>query len=125
MPSSISVRRMFTDEAGDTRFDAFDVSMAVKDYAPPAGPFLAAEHQSAISYTFFRLPPKWVGDAHPVPFKCLVVCLTGEFQFVTSTGNSVVMRPGDKLLETDTMGKGHVTEVLSDVAVECLIVRLE
>jgi hypothetical protein len=116
---------MFTDKAGDTRFDAFDVPMALKYHAPPAGPFLAAEHQSAISYTFFRLPPKWIGDAHPVPFKCLVVCLTGEFRFVTSTGDAVTMRPGDKLLETDTTGKGHVTEVLSDIAVECLIVRLE
>jgi hypothetical protein len=125
MPSSIAVRRMFADEAGDTRFDAFDLPMTSKEHAPPAGTFLAAEHQSAISYTFFRLPPKWVRDAHPVPFKCLVVCLTGEFQFVTSTGDAVIMRPGDKLLETDTTGKGHVTQVLSDIPVECLIVRLE
>ena len=123
MPSSISVRRMFTVKAGDTRFDAF-VTHGV-DHAPPAGPFLATEHQSAISCTFFRLPPKWIGEAHPVPLKCLAVCLTGEFRFLTRTGDAVNMRPGDKLLETDTTRKGHVTEVLTDIAVECLIVRLE
>ncbi|MFM9938096.1 MAG: hypothetical protein ACKVP7_01205 [Hyphomicrobiaceae bacterium] len=125
MPSSITVPWMFTDEAGDTRFDAFALPMASKAHAPLAGPLLAAEHQSAVSYPFFLLPPKWVGDAHPELFKSLVLCLTGEFRFVMSPGDAIIMRPGDKLLETDTTGKGHVPDVLSDIPVECLIVRLE
>lgn len=125
MSGAFTVRRMFSDEAGETRFDAFDLPMVLKDHAPPAGPFLATEHQKALSFTFFRLPPKWVGEAHPVPFKCLVVCLSGEFRFVASTAEAVVMKPGDRLIETDTTGKGHITEVLSDVSVECLVVRLE
>ena len=125
MSGAFRLRRMFSDEAGDTRFDTLDLPMVLKEHAPPAGPFLATEHQQALSFTFFRLPSKWVGDAHPVPFKCLVVCLTGQFRFVSSTGATVVMKPGDRLIETDTTGKGRITEVLSDEPVECLIVRLE
>ena len=83
-----------------------------------------SEHQQAVSSTFFRLPPRWIG-AHSAPSKCLVVCLAGSFRFITSDGDKLVMRPGDKLVETAITGKGHITEVLSDEPVECLIVRLE
>ena len=49
--------------------------------------------------------------------------LPGAFRFITSKGDQLVMKPGDSLLETDTTGKGHVTEVLStDNEVECLII---
>ena len=124
MNHSMTVRRMYSYEMGDTHSESFELPLGLKDHAPPAAPFFATEHQGAVSYTFFRLPPKWIGEAHSAPFKCLVVCLAGTFRIVTSDGDRLVMRPGDKLVETATTGKGHITEVLSDEPVECLIVRL-
>jgi hypothetical protein len=125
MDQTISVRRMFADIDGETGFDTVEISLDWKEHVPPAAPFLAAQHQKAVSYTFFRLPAKWKGTAHSAPFKLIVVCLSGEFSFQTSTGEIMIMRPGSTVMETATTGKGHVTEVLSQTPVECLIVRLE
>lgn len=121
----MTVRRMYADEKGDTHFDSFELPLGLKEHAPPAAAVFAAEHHGAVGYTFLKLPPKWIGEAHSAPYKCLVVCLAGTFRFITSDGDQLVMRPGDKLVETAITGKGHITEVLSDEPVECLVVRLE
>ncbi len=125
MADTLTLRRMFADDAGACRFDESTIPLSLKEQAPPAAPFHVADFAPARSFTFFRLPAGWIGERHPVPFRCLVVCLSGSFRFVGSNGAVITMRPDDRILDEDTSGEGHVTEVISDVPAECLIVRLD
>ena len=45
MPSGLQCGGCFTDKEGYTRLDTFELPIASKAHAPPAGPFLAAEHR--------------------------------------------------------------------------------
>ncbi len=123
MSASIRVSRMYTDAAGDSRFDSCEVPMELHDHAPPAEPIFTAAAESADQYIFFQLPPNWYGEPHPTPFECLVICLSGSFKFIGSAGDELVMKPGDRVLDLNTTGKGHATATVSDGPAEGLIVR--
>ncbi len=123
MSSSIVVPRMFTDAEGESRFDSCEIAMEMHDHAPPAAPIFTAKAEPAAEYMFFRLPPNWYGEPHPTPFDCLVVCLSGSFKFIGSAGDELIMKPGDRVLDLNTSGKGHATQVVSDGPAEGLIVR--
>ena len=125
MAAIISVPRMYTDETGDSRFDRYEVQLALHDHAPPAAPFFTAEPETATRYIFFRLPPRWVGAQHPTPNHRLVVCLAGVLRFISSTGEALTLRPGDKMMDMNTTGKGHATEVVSSEPVEGIIIRVD
>jgi hypothetical protein len=116
---------MYTDDAGDSRFDSYEVPLSLHDHAPPAAPFFTAEPEAATSYVFFRLPPGWVGAQHPTPSFRLVVCLAGTLRFIGSTGETLILRPGDRIMDTNTTGKGHATEVASSESAEGIIIRVD
>ncbi len=61
MVAKMLVPRMFTDAAGDSRFDSYQVPLELHDHAPPAAPFFTANPTEATSYILFRLPSGWVG----------------------------------------------------------------
>lgn len=124
MNVALTVPRMYTDASGDSRFDTCEIPLILRDHAPPAAPIFTAEPTASTRYLFFRLPPRWFGEQHPTPYKCLVICLSGRFRFIGSAGDELIMRPGDRVLDLNTTGKGHATEVLSDATVDGLIVRL-
>jgi hypothetical protein len=125
MSAAMNVPRMYTDENGDSRFDSYEIALELHDHAPPAAPFFTAAPQQATSYIFFRLPPGWIGEQHPTPNYRLVVCLTGRLKFIGSTGESLILHPGNRMMDMNTAGKGHTTEVISDEAVEGIIVRVD
>jgi len=52
-----------------------------------------------------------------------VVYLSGSFKFIGSAGDELIMKPGDRVLDLNTTGKGHATKVVSDGPAEGLIVR--
>ena len=120
---SMMVPRMITDANGDSRFDTCEIPLELRNHAPPADPIFTAKAEAAAQYIFFRLPPNWYGEMHPTPFECLVVCLSGSFKFIGSVGDELIMKPGDKVLDLNTTGKGHATASLSDSPAEGLIVR--
>ena len=97
----------------------------MQDAAPPAAPFYTANPFDATRYIFFRIPPGWVGDLHPTPNPRLVICLSGSLRFVGSKGAFCILRAGDRLLDVNTTGDGHVTEVVSDDPVDGIIIRLD
>ena len=125
MAEIMTVARMFTDAAGDSRFDTYEVSMALHEHAPPAAPFLLAEPETATKYIFFRIPPGWRGGQHPTPNNRLVICLSGILRFIGRAGDTLDLHPGDRMMDMNTTGKGHDTEVVSDVPAEGLIVRID
>ena len=123
MVDTMRVPRLFTDHAGDSRFDTYDLTMTVHDHAPPAEPFLMADPIPVTLCSFFRLPCRWNGALHTTPNHRLVVCLSGILRFIGSAGDTLTLRPGEKMMDMNTTGKGHATEVLSSEPVEGLIIR--
>jgi hypothetical protein len=83
------------------------------------------EDEAATKYVFFRLPSGWVGAQHSTPNYRLVICLAGVLRFIGSTGEALTLRPGDRMMDTNTSGKGHATEVLSSEPVEGIIIRID
>jgi hypothetical protein len=125
MKPTLAVPRMYTDAGGDSRFDSYEMDLTLHDHAPPAAPFLTTEPEQATKYIFFRIPPGWVGAQHPTPNYRLVICLAGSLRFIGSTGESLTLRPGDKMMDMNTTGKGHATEVVSIEPAEGIIVRVD
>ena len=108
MAESFVIPRMYSDASGECRFDTYEVPLTLQDAAPPAAPFYIANPVDATRYIFFRIPPGWVGDLHPTP-----------------NPTFCILRAGDRLLDVNTTGDGHVTEVVSDDPVEGIIIRLD
>jgi hypothetical protein len=125
MAETLTVPRMYTDDAGDSRFDSYEVTLALHDHAPPAAPFFTAEPELATKYVVFRLPQGWVGAQHPTPNHRLVICLAGTMRFIGSTGATLTLKPGDRMMDMNTSGKGHATEVISSEPVEGIIIRVD
>ena len=125
MASTFGVPRLYSDSAGDSRFDSYDVALELHDHAPPAAPFFTADPVSATRYVFFRIPPGWKGAEHVTPNPRLVICLKGELRFIGRTGETLTLRPGDRMMDVNTTGKGHATEVVSTEPAEGIIIRLD
>ena len=125
MPTTMTIPRMYSDAAGDSKFDTYEVSLNLQGHAPPAAPFFTADPANATAYILFRIPPGWVGAQHPTPNNRLVICMAGTLRFIGSTGETLTLRPGDRMMDMNTSGKGHATEVLSDEAVEGIIIRTD
>jgi hypothetical protein len=125
MNQILSVERMFSDKAGECRVDAYDVPLILQAAAPPAAPFFTAAPEHATCYIFFRIPPGWVGELHPTPNPRLVICLPGSLRFIGGDGDARTLGAGDRLLDLNTEVAGPRTEVVSDVLVEGIIIRLD
>jgi hypothetical protein len=119
------VPRLYSDTHGDSRFDTHGVTLGLHDHAPPAAPFYTAEPVTATRYIFFRVPPGWVGAEHVTPNPRLVICLSGALRFIGSTGESLTLRAGERMLDLNVTGKGHATEVVSEGPAEGIIIRLD
>jgi hypothetical protein len=125
MTATMLIPRLYTDEAGDSRFESYEVALELHDHAPPAAPFLLADPITATKYVLFRIPAGWVGGQHSTPNNRLVIYLSGALKFIGSTGETLTLRAGDRMMDTNTTGKGHATEVISDEPAEGIIIRVD
>ena len=125
MTEKMTIPRLYTDEAGDSRFDNHAIAMTLHDHAPPAAPFLMTETTAATQYIFFRVSPGWNGGQHVTPNHRLVICLKGASRFIGSAGDTLTLHPGDRMMDMNTTGKGHATEVISEGDVEGIIIRVD
>jgi Cupin domain len=117
--------RLYADDCGESRFESLTIPMSRKDFAPPAAPFHVTQFQSAQHYVIVELPVGWGGtEPHPTPGRHMMFCLDGEFRVTASSGEARSFAAGDCLLMEDTSGKGHITEVTSDVPVRAVMIRL-
>jgi quercetin dioxygenase-like cupin family protein len=124
MAVEFEVQRVRMDEAGETSFDAYKVQQTLKDFAPPARPFFVSDVERATGYVMIHLPVGWVGEPHPSPRRQIVFCLSGSLTITTSDGDSRSFEAGGAYLLEDTSGKGHKSEVTSDIPVSAVIVQL-
>ena len=106
--------RLFTGPDGESHFDAVKVDLVETDFAPPAGPLLAATLFPATACGFVCGPPNWNGMIpHPSPRRQVFCTVAGEYEVTASDGESQRFPAGSVLLLEDTSGNGHVTRITS------------
>jgi hypothetical protein len=122
--TTLTIPRMFSDAAGKCQFDQIDIPLEMKEYAPPAAPVAVSTPMQTGQCVFMRIPPGFVGVQHPTPRKQLVVCVSGVARFRGSDGETYVLRAGESLIDANTEGAGHMSEVISDVPFEAYLITL-
>jgi hypothetical protein len=121
MPRPAVCLRLFADETGESHFEEIEFDMASVQYAPPAPALDISDPIEATQAFWFRFPKDWSDAAHPSPRRQLFVLLEGEVEGWTSTGETRVLRAGDRLLMEDTTGKGHGARPLNGEALAIVI----
>jgi hypothetical protein len=67
--ATLTIPRMFSDAAGECRFDQTDIPLVMKEYAPPAAPVTVSTPIQTGQCVFMRIPPGFVGVQHPLSSK--------------------------------------------------------
>jgi quercetin dioxygenase-like cupin family protein len=60
-----------------------------------------------VAVHFEESPPHSALDWHDAPEPQYVITLAGTLEFTTRDGETFILRPGDVLVATDTVGTGH------------------
>lgn len=121
MTTPIRCLRLYADDAGESHFEEIEFEMSSVQYAPPAPALDISAPLEALSCFWFRFPKGWDDAAHPTPRRQLFVMLEGEVEGWTSTGDTRIFRPGDRLLMDDLTGKGHGARPLNGEATALVI----
>jgi quercetin dioxygenase-like cupin family protein len=117
--------RLYVDDSGESRFENLTIPMSHKEFAPPAAPFHITDARPAQHFVVIELPVGWGGtEPHPTPGRHMTFCLSGSFRMTASSGETRLIEAGDCVLMEDTIGKGHATEVISDIPVKAVMIRL-
>ena len=124
MSTSFRVVRLSADDSGESHFDDYEVSLPSTQYAPPAPPLFVSPPQDATGYAIFRIPVGWIGEPHPSPHSQMLFCMSGALKATASDGTVRTIERGTIWLMADTHGKGHKSEVISDVPFDGVIVLL-
>ena len=121
----VKVLRLYADALGESRFETTTMQMALKEFAPPAAPVRVSDPQPAQNYVILEVGAKWQGAVpHPSPARMMAFSLSGCTRVTASSGESHTFVAGDCLLHDDTSGKGHSTQVISDVPARWVFIRL-
>jgi hypothetical protein len=124
-PGGMKVLRLYADASGESRFETTTMPMALKKFAPPAAPLRVSDPQPAQNYVVLEVGAKWGGAVpHPSPARMMAFSLSGCTRVTASSGESHTFVAGDCLLHDDTCGKGHSTEVISEVPARWVFIRL-
>ena len=124
MSGTLAFSRLVATPDGGSRFEALEVPVVRKDFAPPAQPFSVSSLSPATQTGFLHLPPGWVGDMHPSPIRMWIFVLEGQMHFEASNGESRQISPGSALLLEDTVGRGHFSRVVGERPATLGVVRL-
>lgn len=122
--SHIGFLRIYSDIDGCSHFEEKKIGLESKNYAPPAPGLYTSAIISADNSVFLELPVGWFGDWHPTPVRQWLVLMTGACEFEAGDGEKVIRKAGDVVLLEDTIGDGHQTRVLGDVAVQIAAIHV-
>ena len=123
-PGGMKVLRLYADALGESRFETTTMPMALKEFAPPSPPLRVSDPQPAQNYVILEIDAKWGAVPHPSPARMMAFSLSGCTRVTASSGETHLFVAGDCLLHDDTSGKGHSTEVISDVPARWVFIRL-
>lgn len=116
--------RIYCDADGESHFEDISVEMAPVDFAPPAPPLNLAAPMEAERLILCHFPRAWEGNWHPAPHRQFYFQLSGQLEGRVSDGEVRRFSSGSLVLLEDTSGKGHLTKVVGDTAVEAVFVQL-
>src|SRR5262245_15545378 len=116
--------RLFSDDQGESHFEAIQTSLGRLDFAFGIPPLFVSEDIPAQAASFFGAPAGWESDWHPSSGRHLFAVLTGEWEVTASDAETRTFSTGDVLLVEDTSGKGHTSRVVSNEESIALLVTL-
>jgi quercetin dioxygenase-like cupin family protein len=113
---SVAYVRLYADSEGETHFE--DVELASEERTGQAGARTAVSATIPVEGLIFRrvLDDGAADTPHNAPYPVFIVTLAGEAEVTVSDGERRVFGPGSVVLVEDTVGRGHVTRPLGDVA---------
>jgi hypothetical protein len=124
LPAPLPALRLFADDSGASCLETFEIARELRDFAPPAAPLWSSDITPASGYTVVRLPVGWNGEKHPTPRRFILFGLRGRMRITPDIGEPCVIAAGDVLIMEDTTGAGHVTEVVSEMPFDGVMVEL-
>ena len=102
--------RLYSDAAGESHFEDFEIELHTVDFAPPAPPMLLSAYSDVSRFALLSCPPGWHGDWHPAPHRQWMLFLSGKARVEVSDGEVREFGAGDIALLEDTTGRGHRSE---------------
>ncbi len=121
---STTYDRVYADENGESHFETVEVSFQEVDYAPPADPMFVSDLEDATRFGFVSAPPGPLGEWHPTPVAQYFIVVSGEIEITVGEGAKRRFTAGQILLLADQTGKGHYTEIVSEVPIVVAVVHL-
>ena len=121
----VSYVRIYADAEGESHFEDVEVGLNLVEVAPGISPLFASPFSQASRYAFLSAKPGWREDWHPAPQRQFLVYLAGVTEFQVSDGEIRRLGPGTILLAEDTIGKGHISEVVGEADVIAVLIQLE
>jgi hypothetical protein len=121
----VSYVRIFADPKGESHFEDVEVGLNLIEVAPGISPLFASAFSEASAYAFISAKPGWREDWHTAPQRQFLVYLAGVTEFQVSDGEIRRLGPGTILLAEDTIGKGHISEVVGEADVKAVLIQLE
>jgi quercetin dioxygenase-like cupin family protein len=115
---------LFSDPSGASHLETLEAELTATPFAPPAPDLFLSPAMPAAAAVFLSAPAGWSGTWHVSPQRQLFVVLSGEIEVEMSDGTVERSGPGAVALLEDTTGRGHITRVIGDAAVEALVVPL-
>lgn len=118
-------QKLYSDEAGESRWTDVDIALEERHFAPPAQNIEISEPDPVKQMLFLRLRAGWNEPIHPTPVAQKLICLRGSVSVTASDGAVRKIGPGDVWHMQDTHGKGHHTAVTSQEDFEAVIIQYE
>jgi hypothetical protein len=109
----VSIVRIVTDAAGNSRFMDDLEELALAEFAPPAPAIGVSEPRPATAMRFIGAPAGRDLPPHPAPRRQWIVILHGTVDVGTTDGAVRRFVPGTVVRLEDTSGPGHSTRVLA------------
>ncbi len=110
IPPEPVVLRVFTDEAGQSRFEEIRLPGGSRQSEVSTSVAWLSDKVAVRSMTWRRVveeaPPT---VPHNAPRRQLIVPLSGQAEIEVGTGERPTVRPGQFILVEDTTGAGHIT----------------
>jgi quercetin dioxygenase-like cupin family protein len=78
------------------------------------GAVAEGQFNQAVSIRFQESPPHSFYDWHNAPAEQYVITLSGILQFETQTGETFILKPGEILIATDTIGTAHKWHLINE-----------
>ena len=102
--------RIYTGDDGESHFEDIEL-----DHGDDPRGFLITKLMRSSAVQFYHLPPGHFSDWHTGDRHQFVITLEGQVEIGLGDGTKRRFNPGDIELIEDLNGRGHTSQVVSDV----------